>query len=850
MISLYDILEAANGQLFGEPAGQLFSDLCFDSRRAQESQFFVALAADQNEGGNSVTEAIANGATGVLCTVPPTVDTTGVSVVLVRDTQTAIMNWARYVVRAHGTHVIAVSGASGKSVTAAAVQRVLSTRYPTHYQPTDASGRLALPLALGRLGSEHEFAVLEFDAAQPGEMATMLDVVRPEAALLIHLGHGEADTFSAAGESAEEHRQLIAQLPMHGVAVLNYDNDEIRMMGTGVEARVLTIGQDSFGADLMAYNIVLGVTGTGFDLRHEQKRYVARWTPLLGRYNLYSILAALALGTHYGIAPTEGLKALQELQPLPGRMNPLVGVNGSLIVDDTYSADPETMLAALEWLRAVADDNHRAVFVMGDMDNLGARMQRGHRLVGQHAAGVASLFVTQGTDAAMAGRAALDAGMEPRSVYMTFNTADTVARLRDDSTLLPGGIVLVKGGASAHMESVVAALLADEADQTRLLRRNGRSGPAISFADSMRPSWVEVDLNALASNVRGLKRLVGDNVMLTAAVKADAYGHGAVAVARTALLNGAGYLAVSSIYEAMELRDAGIEAPILILSYVPPAEIRQAVRHKIAVTLYDLDLARAYHRAAREAGGKLIGHVKVDTGMGRLGVMPAQAMAFFRHLMTMENVEIEGIYTHFAAADDDRLFTAEQLRVFRSVVKPLRASGVELKYVHAANSAATLSMPDTHFNMVRVGLAMYGLSPSETVRVPADFRPVLSWKTTIAQIKTLPPDHSVGYGRTYHTIGEERIAIIPVGYADGFRRAPVNWGSVLIHGQYAPLVGRVSMEKSAVNVSHIPDVAIGDEVVLLGTQGKEMIHPDDVAERLGTISYEVICSVLPRVPRR
>ncbi len=850
MISLYDILEGANGQLFGEPAGQLFADFCFDSRRAQESYFFVALAADQNDGGSSVAEAIANGATGVLCTAPPDMDTTGVSVVLVRDTQTGIMGWVRHILSKYSPHIIAVSGASGKSLTAEAVHRVLSTRFPTHYQPTQISGRLSLPLGLAGLSAEHEFVVLELDAAQPGEMAAMLALIQPESAIITHIGHSEADPFGATGQSAEEHRLLIDRLPPQGVAVLNFDRDDVRMMGSGIAARVLTIGQDSFGADLMAYNVVLSVAGTGFDLRHDQKRYVGRWTPLLGRYQLYCVLAALALGTHYGIAPVEGLRALQELAPLPGRMNPLVGVNGSLIVDDTYSADPETMMAALDWLREVSDAHHRAIFVMGDMDNLGARMHKGHRLVGQHAAQVAALFVTQGTDAAMAGRAALDAGMEARSVYVTFNTADTVARLRDDVTLMPDGIVLVKGSASAHMESVVAALLADDADRQRLVQRGGGEESSITFAESTRPSWVEVDLDALASNVRGLKRLVGADVTLTAVVKADAYGAGAVAVARTALLNGAGYLAVSSIYEAMELRDAGIEAPILILSYVPPAEIRQAVRHRIAVTLYDLDLARAYHRAALEAGGRLIAHIKVDTGMGRLGVMPAQAMAFFRHVMQMDGVEIEGLYTHFAAADDDPELTNEQLRVFRSVVKPLRASGVELKYIHAANSAATLAFPEAHFNMVRVGLAMHGLSPSETVRVPADFRPVLAWKTAVAQVKTLPPNHGVGYGHTYHTSGEERIAILPVGYADGFRRAPANWGHVLIHGQFAPLVGRVSMEKSAVNVTHIADVVVGDEVVLLGAQGEQRIHADDVAVRLGTVSYEVLCSVLPRVPRR
>jgi alanine racemase len=302
--------------------------------------------------------------------------------------------------------------------------------------------------------------------------------------------------------------------------------------------------------------------------------------------------------------------------------------------------------------------------------------------------------------------------------------------------------------------------------------------------------------------------------------------------------------------EAVELRDAGITAPILVLSYTPVYAVRQAIRHHIAVALYDQDMARAYDRAARELGGKLRVHVKVDTGMGRLGVPSADSMVFFRHVTTMRHLEIEGIYTHFSAADSDPDYTAEQVREFRSVLKPLRASGFEFKYRHAANSAGTLASKDNHFNMARVGIALYGISPFADKPLPAKFRPVMTWKTVVAQVRKLPPNHPVGYGNTYRTQGEERIAILPIGYADGLRRSPKSWGEVLIHGQRAPLVGRVSMEKVAVNVSHIQAVSIGDEVVLLGTQGDDAITAEEVARRWDTIPYEVVTSILARVPRR
>jgi alanine racemase len=301
--------------------------------------------------------------------------------------------------------------------------------------------------------------------------------------------------------------------------------------------------------------------------------------------------------------------------------------------------------------------------------------------------------------------------------------------------------------------------------------------------------------------------------------------------------------------EALELRDAGIEAPVLVLSHTPTFYVRQAIRLNIALTLYDLDLARAYERIARDMGEKLRVHVKIDTGMGRLGILPEDTMPFFRYLAVMNHLDVEGLYTHFSVADTDPDYTEEQVKTFKGVIKPLRAGGFDFKYIHAANSAGMLTSADNHFNMVRVGLAMYGLSPSETITVPPEFTPVLTWKTIIAQVRLLPAGHPIGYGNTYRTRGEERIAVIPVGYSDGFRRSPENWGEVLVHGQFAPVVGRVSMEKTSINVTHIPDVAIGDEVVLLGRQGDVQITADDIASRLGTINYEVVTNILPRVPR-
>jgi alanine racemase len=274
------------------------------------------------------------------------------------------------------------------------------------------------------------------------------------------------------------------------------------------------------------------------------------------------------------------------------------------------------------------------------------------------------------------------------------------------------------------------------------------------------------------------------------------------------------------------------------------------VLNDITVTVFDLETIRAFGRVAGRVGRVARAHVKVDTGMGRLGMLPDEVLPLLRQATALKGVLLEGIFTHFSVADEaDKSYTHAQLDRFRTVLRRAAEAGIEIPLVHASNSAAILTIPDARFNMVRLGIALYGLAPSKETLLPQDFRPALTFKTQIAQVKTLPPGSFVSYGNTYQTREHERIAVIPVGYADGFRRAPSHWGEVLVHGQRAPIVGRVCMDQTMINVSHIPGVRQGDEVVLIGSQGESVITVEEVAERLGTINYEVVSDILARVPR-
>src|SRR5512143_1117479 len=374
----------------------------------------------------------------------------------------------------------------------------------------------------------------------------------------------------------------------------------------------------------------------------------------------------------------------------------------------------------------------------------------------------------------------------------------------------------------------------------------------------LRPAWVEVDLGAIEHNTRRLTE-IARGAELMAMVKANAYGHGAVPVSQAALRGGAAWLGVFSAGEGIELRRAGIAAPILVVGYTPPDWARAAVEHRLTLTVFPAEGAAAIAGAARELGQTARVHIKVDTGMTRLGILPAQTVEFGRAVRRLANIEIEGAFTHFAMADTPdahgvkgwgKEYTQTQLARFRSAVRDLESEGISLRYRHCANSPATLELAEARFNLVRSGILVYGLDPSPEVPRPRDFIPALSFKTRVALVKGAPAGAFVSYGATFQTARPSRLAVLMVGYADGFRRKPSNYGDVLVRGKRAPIVGRVCMDQTMVDVTDIEGVQVGDEVVLIGRQGPEEISAEQVADRLGTNNYETVATLSDRLERR
>lgn len=367
----------------------------------------------------------------------------------------------------------------------------------------------------------------------------------------------------------------------------------------------------------------------------------------------------------------------------------------------------------------------------------------------------------------------------------------------------------------------------------------------------LRPTRAEINLANLRHNLRQFRRHLPAATRLMAVVKADGYGHGAVEIARHALTEGADYLGVALVEEGIVLRKAGLMAPILVFGSPPPELVPLFFEHRLIPTVYSMDLAQRFSAEAQQRGEQILLHVKVDTGMGRVGIFPpGDAAQFLAALQTMPGLQVEGIYTHMAAADEkDRRYTERQLGIFKRLLGILEEKGLCPPLKHAANSAAAMLYPSAWLDMVRLGISMYGHYPSNEVAWPLDLKPLLTLKSSIAFLKEVPAGTAISYGCTYTTMERASIATIPLGYADGYNRLLSNRGCVLVGRQRAPVVGRVCMDQFLVRVDAISDVKAGDEVVLLGRQGEEEITAEDIAALLGTINYEVLCAISARVPR-
>ncbi len=842
MIELADLLEAmapANARVIGSPSATAFDGFAYDSRKLRPGELFLAVRTARADGHDYIPDAIRRGAAGILGDRLEGISPPGVTTIAVDDVMQALRSWARFIIGRYSPRVVAVVGATGKTLAAKAAVAVLSHGVrggPTVFDGDNHNTLYGLPIALGKLAPTHHLAVLEFAREQPGDLIEHARIARPSIAVVVR---GFEDPAAN-----QELASFVQRIPSDGVLILNADDPAVSRLADVAVATVMRYGRSS-AADVRADQINLEPGGTRFVLSFAAARAPVSLA-LVGDPAVEAAVAGAATGLALGYHLSEVAESLERMSPVAGRLRPLAGTNGSQILDDSYDADLTSLTAAL----AVLDRWHgRKTVVLGALTTVEPdEVTRLHRRAGSEIARHADRLITLGSGADGAALAALDDGFDAHDVVMAESVDDAAQVVRH--ALGPKDLILVIGGAEARMERVVERLLVDPTHAPDLLIRQDAGWKRRVFLSRERPTWVEIDLSAIGENVRRLKE-IAHPAALMAVLKADAYGHGAIRTARTALLHGADYLATACLGEAVALRRQGISAPILILGFTPPWQAPEIVRYDLTATVYSLDLVRHLSRAVHALGrGPARVQVKVDTGMGRLGLLPPDVPPFIEAVRAIPEIEVEGIFTHFACADaPDPSPTWRQIERFNAVLDQISHDGWRPRYVHAANSAAIFRFPEARYTMVRSGIALYGLDPSSQVRCPEGFHPALTFKTLVAQVKELPAGSPVSYGGTFVTQRPSRIAVLPVGYGDGFRRSPQNWHEVLVHGRRVPIVGVVCMDMCMVDVTDVPGVRVGDEVVLIGRQGQDEITVAEVAQKLGTISYEVVTQILARVPR-
>jgi alanine racemase len=868
MIYLEHLLEATHGTLHSHGKQSHFPTFNHDSRQLIPGELFVAVRGERSDGHDYLLDAVQRGAAGLLVAeqnlkaLAPEIRTEleQVAIVVVEDTRQALQHYARAILARWRPTVIAVTGSAGKTGTKEAIASVLSQNFATFRSWQNYNDLLGLPLSLGHLEERHEYAVVELSCDHPGEIAELCAIAQPQIGVLTNISPAQLQDFGSTEQFANELSQLFFSLTGPRIAVYNRDDEltqtTLSHLPTSLQENVtyLPFTPSQLQKVTTSWTGISGLLTLPASSLEAAEQQLLLSSQLVGQHHTATMLAAYTVARYCGMSDKEIQRALEDVRPQNGRLNPLQGRQGARLLDDTHNAIPASMIAGLATLQILPA--RRRIAILGDMLALGAYEEEAHRLVGREAARSTDYLITRGERAALIAEAARNAGLPGERITITSTHEDAAQAALEILQQVPEGeadSILLKGSEGMRMERVTERLLAQRESAPEQLVRQTPGWKQIVMTRPERPTWIEVDLSAIANNTRRIKSLVGEHVRVMISLKADAYGHGALKVARTGLHNGASMLGVATVSEAAPLREAGIEAPILVFGYVPFWQMREAIRQNVTVTIYASESAQALSRAAQALGKTVKVHLKVDTGMSRLGIRAEQIeeiVALAHEITELPGLQFEGLYTHFAEADSaNRSSIQRQLARFKNVLQRLEGEGLRPPIVHASNSAATISEPEAHFDMVRPGIAIYGLDPSTEVQLPAGFRPALSFKTQVSQVKLIPAGEKISYGGTYTTERPTLIAVLPVGYADGFRRGPQNWGSVLLHGKEAPLLGRVCMDQCMVDVSTIPQVRMGDEVVLIGRQGEASLSAERVAERLGTINYEVVSEILARVPR-
>lgn len=837
-LTLRTIAELSGGRLVCGDPELIISEVSADSRGVfARNSLFVAIDGEHFDGHRFVAQAAARGAAAALVRRGAGIDPDDIpnlALIEVEDTLTALQRLAGGWRAKFDIPVVAITGSNGKTVVKDMLASMVAQERTVYRSPGSYNSQIGVPLSLLGIRPEHEVAVIEAGISRVGEMANLAAMIQPTVGILTNIGAAHAAGLGDLETTAREKLLLFDRVAPRQL-ILPADSETLQSFDLPDDVARFSIDTHNSAA----FKLVRATpTAQGFDFE-VQFRDGARHDFVLnipGAHNLANAIAAMAAADMLGVGVASMRRGLAAFELSPLRLEMHTTQVGVTFINDAYNSDPTSARAALGVLKHYAG-HQRSIAILGDMLDLGARAQVEHAELGRVVADIGvDHLICFGELASTIGRAAILAGFGDEDVTYATNLDDLNALLEE--MLRPGDVLLFKASRLMGLERAAERLL-----------------------ESVAPARLQVDLDAIRDNFHALRRRVGPHTGIIGVVKSFGYGNDATRVSQTLVREGVTALAVAYADEGIALRRRGLNLPILVTNALAP-EADKLVKYHLTPLVYSHEvvdaLARQLERFAAGERDAFLGergvsvHLEVDTGMNRVGLQPAEVLPFARALLEHARVRVAGVMTHLAAADDpaEDAFTREQLRIFDAVLADLRSVGIDPGLVHAANTAGAWRFSRAHYDAVRVGLGLYGLSPSGSMRGDMQgVREALRFSTRVIHLKTVEAEVSVGYNRTWTAPAPRRIATIAVGYNDGFPRFMSNGGAVLINSVRCPVVGNVCMDVSMVDVTDAGDVHAGDEVVIFGPQGAERISVDEIAARGRTISYEILCNISPRVRR-
>lgn len=816
-LDLCKLADLVHGDVIG--SGPSIRRVVIDSRlRFRSGDLFVALQGPRFDGGDFGEDAWRKGASTVLISrahplaqkAPPE----GKSLIVVDDTLAALQLLAAAIRRSFRGRVVAITGSNGKTTVKEMLRAALGESLRVYASPLSWNSQVGVAMTLLQLDPNADVALIECGISEPGEMARLAAMVQPDLGLFINVGDAHRASLGDAETTAKEKALLFAGRGLCRVfvpAVETLAHEALRAVGAAPQR----VGESAGVEHSLSWSK---------DRRSLAYRGQALLMPEIPeglRTDLeLSAIFALAIG-----APAESVeRGLARWTPAPMRLEMTMTSQGVFVLNDAYSADPESFDVALRSLHAVSREG-RAFAVIGPLAQLGLARPAAHARVGAAVAdGDLHRLILVGADATDIGEAAVKAGLKPERVVQVADA--TEAALILETLVRPGDRVLIKASRPERLERVVELLFS-----------------------AFGPTVAHIDLEALSQNLDTLRARVGADVAVMPVVKSFGYGLDSVRLGRLFVQHGAEALAVAYADEGVLLRDRGLAVPIVVLNALPH-ELEKIVTHGLSSETVDSKAVDALAKVAERLQRKAHVHIKVDTGMGRSGLAPNDALDTVRRALASPWIEIEGLMTHLASADEDdaEAFTRTQLKRFDAFVEQARALGARPRWVHAANTAGAIRFPEARYDLVRSGIGLLGYAE---LSGDNPFLPVLGLRSRVVSVKTMQPGDTVGYGATWVVPeGEPRqIAVVAIGYNDGYPRHLSNKGWMSVRGVRCPVVGRVCMDVTMIDVTAVQgSLEAGEPVVVYG-EGPNEPSLREMAELAGTISYELLTRISPRVRR-